>query len=218
MTSEVLGLRERKRMQTRARIETAAVELALVDGFDQVTIDAVSERADISPRTFFNYFDSKEDAILGVQPPTIDEVLLAEHARRYADADLAGSLLGLIFLVMRPSLIDTDLREKRMRIIRDNPSLLGRQFLRITRMSEELKVSVQELLDAHSTAVGRPVLPGVADALAMAAIGAFRSAAHAWTRAGRTDDTSLIELEDHAAAILRDVLSVNSATTLRRKV
>ena len=71
MTTAPMGLRERKRAQTRHRLEEAAVGLALRDGLDKVTIDAISERADVSPRTFFNYFDSKEDAILGVRPPDV---------------------------------------------------------------------------------------------------------------------------------------------------
>ena len=66
-----IGLRERKRAQTRRRLEEAAIGLALRDGLDKVTIDAISERADVSPRTFFNYFDSKDDAILGVSPPDV---------------------------------------------------------------------------------------------------------------------------------------------------
>ena len=78
-----MGLRERKRAQTRHRLEEAAIGLALRDGLDKVTIDAISERADVSPRTFFNYFDSKEDAILGVRPPDISEQTLAEHRVRY---------------------------------------------------------------------------------------------------------------------------------------
>ena len=67
----VLGLRERKRAQTRRRLEEAAIDLALRDGLDQVTIEAITERADVSRRTFFNYFDSKDDAILGLRPPDV---------------------------------------------------------------------------------------------------------------------------------------------------
>ena len=40
-----IGLRERKRAQTRRRLEEAAIGLALRDGLDNVTIDAISERA-----------------------------------------------------------------------------------------------------------------------------------------------------------------------------
>ena len=55
--------------ETRARLEEAAVTLVLRDGLEQTTIGTISELADVSPRTFFNYFDSKDSAILGLRPP-----------------------------------------------------------------------------------------------------------------------------------------------------
>ena len=87
-----VGLRERKRERTRRRLEEAAIGLALRDGLDKVTIDAISARADVSPRTFFNYFDSKEDAILGVLPADINDEILAAHRIRYAQSDLVEIL------------------------------------------------------------------------------------------------------------------------------
>src|SRR5665213_3942549 len=68
MAEEELGLRERKRLATRRAIQLAAVELASERGFDRVTIDEISHVANVSPRTFFNYFPSKESAIIGELP------------------------------------------------------------------------------------------------------------------------------------------------------
>jgi AcrR family transcriptional regulator len=59
------GLRERKRLATRRAIQHAAISLA-EQGLERVTVDEISRIADISPRTFFNYFPSKEDAVLGI--------------------------------------------------------------------------------------------------------------------------------------------------------
>ncbi|MFI6923855.1 TetR/AcrR family transcriptional regulator [Nonomuraea spiralis] len=56
--------RERRRAEKRQAIRMAAVRLALDHGLDAVTVEAVSAAADISPRTFFNYFASKEDALV----------------------------------------------------------------------------------------------------------------------------------------------------------
>lgn len=58
-TSPVLGLRQRKRAQTADAIHVAAAELALERGLDSATIEAITERADVSTRTFFNYFPTK---------------------------------------------------------------------------------------------------------------------------------------------------------------
>jgi AcrR family transcriptional regulator len=62
------GLRDRKKIETRRSIASAALRLTLEHGPDGVTIEQISEAADVSPRTFFNYFSSKEEAILGIDP------------------------------------------------------------------------------------------------------------------------------------------------------
>lgn len=54
-------------------IHSAAVELTLEKGLEHATIEAIADEANVSPRTFFNYFNSKEDAILGMQEPSIAE-------------------------------------------------------------------------------------------------------------------------------------------------
>jgi AcrR family transcriptional regulator len=59
------GLRERKRAATRAAITAVARALTAERGLNGYTVEEVCERADISRRTFFNYFPTKEDAILG---------------------------------------------------------------------------------------------------------------------------------------------------------
>jgi AcrR family transcriptional regulator len=59
------GLRERKRAATRAGITSAARALTAERGLNGYTVEEVCERSDISRRTFFNYFPTKEDAIIG---------------------------------------------------------------------------------------------------------------------------------------------------------
>lgn len=64
-------LRARRRQQTRAEIHDAAVELVLERGFAAVTVEDIAQVAGISPRTFFNYFPTKQEAIFP-GPPEID--------------------------------------------------------------------------------------------------------------------------------------------------
>jgi AcrR family transcriptional regulator len=58
------GLRERRRRQTSFDIHVAALHLARQRGVDKITVEEISIEAGVSPRTFFNYFPSKESAIV----------------------------------------------------------------------------------------------------------------------------------------------------------
>ncbi|KQV73739.1 hypothetical protein ASC61_01200 [Aeromicrobium sp. Root344] len=62
MTTET-GLRERKKQQTRQRIQDCAIELFARSGFDKVPVAAIARAADVSEATVFNYFPAKEDLV-----------------------------------------------------------------------------------------------------------------------------------------------------------
>lgn len=59
-----VGLRERKKAETRAALAAAALRLALEKGVDEVRVDEIAEAANVSPRTYNNYFPSREHAIV----------------------------------------------------------------------------------------------------------------------------------------------------------
>jgi AcrR family transcriptional regulator len=82
------GLRERKKIETRRALASAALRLAEELGPDKVTIEAIAEAAGVSPRTFFNYFTSKDDAIAGIAPAHASELLTDLVARPVTEAPL----------------------------------------------------------------------------------------------------------------------------------
>lgn len=65
---ESTGLRERKKHEARHAISRAALALAVEHGPANVTVEEIAAAADVSPRTVFNYFPTKEAAILGLDP------------------------------------------------------------------------------------------------------------------------------------------------------
>jgi len=203
MKTAPTGLRERKRAQTRHRLEEAAIGLALRDGLDKVTIDAISERADVSPRTFFNYFDSKEDAILGVRPPDVTEEILAAHRARYDGATLIESLVGLLIAIMGPSIADSAFRETRMQVVRQNPHLLDGLMTRMAGITEQLTAAVRQLAQQHGPA-GAQVSDAVAETLLSTCAGGIRAATKQWTT---TDsELSLDDVEKRAVALVREAI------------
>ena len=87
------SLRERKKEATRRALYEAVLELAVAKGFDAVTVEAVADRANVSRRTFSNYFPNKEAAEI------------AGRLGAGPDTGLRSRLLAAVFLVtMRTAL------------------------------------------------------------------------------------------------------------------
>jgi AcrR family transcriptional regulator len=84
------GLRERKKTETRRAISDAALALAVERGPGDVTVDDIAAAADVSPRTVFNYFATKEEAILGVDPERRRELLDRLEGRPAQEAPLTA--------------------------------------------------------------------------------------------------------------------------------
>ncbi len=87
--------RELKKLATHRALATAARELTLERGLDALTIDEIADAAGVSPRTFFNYFACKEEAIVGVEPWMI-QAMADEVRRRPEDEDPFRALLAVL--------------------------------------------------------------------------------------------------------------------------
>ncbi|ACU72783.1 transcriptional regulator, TetR family [Catenulispora acidiphila DSM 44928] len=90
MTTEPMGLRERKKHEARLRIADAALELFAAKGFDHTTVAEVAAAADVSVKTVFNYFPAKEDLFFDRAEEVEQRWLDAVADRSPGESVLAG--------------------------------------------------------------------------------------------------------------------------------
>jgi AcrR family transcriptional regulator len=217
---EELGLRERKRLATRRAIQLAAVKLATERGFDKVTIDEISHAANVSPRTFFNYFPSKESAIIGELPELPDD----ESLDRFVNAGAAEPILyGMSELLIRG--VDNgdldgggdepgsgpeahSIHELRRALLKNNPELFALRMASMHRFEEELSALVQRRLakDDPQLAADPELLHQRARLVTYVAFAGMRHAWSCWADNGgvgplsdrlRTSFTELQHLSDN---------------------
>lgn len=86
------GLRERKKRATRKALREAALRLAEEHGPDRVRVEDIAEAAGVSPRTYNNYFASRDQAIVSAVTADRDARLAAAVAARPADVPLAEAI------------------------------------------------------------------------------------------------------------------------------
>ncbi len=115
------GLRERKRLATHRAIQLAALKLVHDRGLDTVTIDDISRVADISPRTFFNYFPSKEEALVGDGPSFPSDEAVELFVSR--TGNLLGGIGDLMLDSATDALHDHEIIQLRKALAADYPHL-----------------------------------------------------------------------------------------------
>ncbi len=135
--------RERKKQATRHAIHKAAMELAEERGLHGVTVEAISERADVAPRTFWAYFRSKEDAVLGTdheRPEALRAALLA----RPAGEDAFTALRQVIVTDILNRCADTEQSLRRFALVRREPALLEAMAANHEEINRSLVAAVAE--------------------------------------------------------------------------
>ncbi|WP_258374309.1 TetR/AcrR family transcriptional regulator [Curtobacterium sp. MCBD17_032] len=150
MTVAEPGLRERKRRATRLAIQRAALRIAIEHGLAAVTVDEVSRRADVSPRTFFNYFPSKEQAILGDDPTLPQGEAVEVFVAGGPSGDLLSDLGALLVHAARELVEERGLIDERQQVLRANPELFSRRMASMQEFQGELQTVVERRLQRET--------------------------------------------------------------------
>lgn len=184
---EDTGLRARKKLRTRRTIERVALELFEAGEFDTTSIDEIAAAADISPRTFFHYFPSKEDVVLADYTIRLDQIVAALK-RRPADQPPWPALRAAFLSVGADYEAERDQLLRRFHIIRSTPSVAARNLQLQARWEEAVTAAVADWLGVDPEFEIRPRI------IAGAALAAMRASLHRWL----TDEGDS-RLPDHIA-------------------
>ena len=188
------GLRERKRAETHARIQTTALLLFSERGFEATTLDDIAAAADVSRRTLFHYFGSKEDIVLSAKSDVITEIeaAVAGRPREEPLLDMAeGALTDMAARFQGPGPLAL------ARLIKSTPALQA---------SDHAKYDVMErrLTAALAARKGLPAHDLQARMVALATIGVLKVSTEAWLA---SDDDTGPEIHGRAAfAALRQTV------------
>jgi AcrR family transcriptional regulator len=172
-----LGLRDRKKRRTRAALTEAALRLVDERGLDNVTVEDIAAAAEVSPRTFFNYFATKDEALVGDH--MADERGVRE---RFLAADPALPVLRALQLAAEPVVAqmeqDREIWYRRIRVMNDNPQLVAGLMTRSMHAEKELIQAIAERVGA-APGSGWPLLAATVMG------GAMRSALLTWATEGK---------------------------------
>ena len=179
-----VSLRERKKLATRRLLRRAALELVAERGLANVTVEDIAEAAQVSPRTFFNYFPSKEAVLFGGYEERADAL-----RDRVATRSPGMSAIDVLRAVMAEDAEDMagELRSlggnpadwiRRMKMARTDPLVRAAHAAQMALLERALTEGLAARLDADPET---DPYPGV---LAAATVGVVRSCMVFWAGSG----------------------------------
>jgi AcrR family transcriptional regulator len=179
VTTPPPGLRERKKQATREALREAALRLAVERGPDQVRVEDIAEAAGVSPRTYNNYFASREQAIVAAVTADREARIAAAVAARPARVRLADAVTEAVL----EQYANPDERDREALLLITTRNALRDAFLDTASAIEPpLTAAIAERLGETA--------PHTARILAASVAAAVRIALEGWLRPGQTASTA----------------------------
>jgi AcrR family transcriptional regulator len=204
--AEPANLRERNKARARAEIAEVALGLFSERGFDAVTVDDIIASAGVSRRTFFRYFQSKEDALLADYPQLrtlLDEFMAtADEGSPLTSARSTLHRVADFYLEHRPEVL------ARSQVMRESSGAAARNLSLLAQWEESIGGAIAAKL-------GRTESNLLSRASAVLIVAAFRSALGEWVRSGGTSD--LHALVDEVFDLIEHGLATPFAPPRRKK-
>jgi AcrR family transcriptional regulator len=164
------GLRERKKQATRSALAAAALRLAAERGAEHVTVEEIAAAADVSPRTFFNHFATKEEAFVA------DDLERAQELLRRLRAEPAGQPVWQLLTRALGDHLDADLPDRAaaraLHAVRMAPAVVAQQHLQYSSLEADLIEELTRRLPSGDRMQSR--------LLAATAVAAMRAAVTTW--------------------------------------
>ncbi|WP_285598823.1 TetR family transcriptional regulator [Kineosporia sp. NBRC 101731] len=203
MTANEGDLRSRRRKATARDIHLATLRLAVEHGFDHVTVDMISAAAGVSRRTFFNYFPTKEAAVIAGPRTVPDDALAQFLASPQKDPpQVLRDLTRLLLRELELNQPDRDELRQVMALAAAYPSVLATLLASFDTFEQFVATTVAQRLGAE---------PGDETATLIAAVGlaAMRTGLQRWAHGPASESSPqvspLIQVE-HTLTLLHGFL------------
>ena len=145
----VENIKARKQQVVRNALSSAAEKLFLARGFENVTVEEIALSAGVSRRTFFRYYESKED-VLVERFSQLGEDLLSELATRPVEEPALLAIRNALVPTMEASLVEPEIIRDTVRLLRETNALRRALLERRSRLEERIARLMIERIGSSS--------------------------------------------------------------------